>query len=1091
MILCRFLLASFLSGCLFTLSYAQQVPGLIADMDSLLMAKKYTQADVLLKQRIPILLNHQPPDTLSDYVEYIGKTALALRGKTKAIAEVKQYIQTVKTKHPYQEVVLICYFGAANFISKQDDHLMAYELLQEADIYFKQNTSQVSHKLFRLYLNTGTYAMRLGKYALATTFYRQAIHNLQQAGNMEPEDHFIVNNSMGIAMWYGSKLDSCLYYFKKAEKVLQESPDGTLNKYYRMGMIQNNMANVYAEQGQTSASITALEAAILNYKKFINTPEANAKKEDALIEQFHSMDNLAKSYLDIGDISKGQHLLQYAYQQKVNAFSENNSEVYKSLIYLGALYYRQKDYLKAINTLTRGLAIIYANATDNNSIWEAEAYAYLGYCYYETLQTTTALSYLQKADGIYKKMVQEDYSTEYLYFLGNAANIYAQTGQHAYALRLAGNGLSYVKETKGENSLLGVAQLITLAQINFTIKDYKQSLALSKQCIALIDKVASGSELLLDSIRIEIDKPRAILLKVKSEYALLPAKTPEKINALLEELKTSVAIIEKRKSVLSEDKDISNLISGYMDVLDFVKYLELELYNRTNSKTRLDIIINIHESAIYTRIRSRLNKQHNNLRFANIPESIIQQETLLRNELYQSLQNSRSHDNNVNAYLSASRKWSAFQEELRTRYPAYYQLRYAANPDFSIDSLAIPALKDFSIARFLFIQEKLYCLVVSNGKQNWVPLDVTNVAHYIKQLSSPTVTAGETYTIAHALYKSLWQPLEKYINTKRVIIIPDGILYYLSFDMLTPTRCKTNADFASLSLLARYAISYHYSLPALLQQTKYNPQKKSPGFAAFTPGFNDDIKKQYRSALKRDSLNIDNAYLSLLPLPFSVSLAQKATQLFPGNLYAGASSTQSSFKQHAGNHAIIHIGTHAEANNQYPEYSRLIFAKDLENPTSDNSLYLFDIYNYDLRADLAVLTACETGKPGFFPGEGMISMAHAFNYAGSESILTGLWKIDEQASTMITQLFYDKLAEGMTKDEALRQAKLTYLSTAEGRMLAPQYWAGLVIMGDTAPIELKQQNWWKRYWWVLGLFFISGTAILLYYYKRRKTKALS
>lgn len=79
-------------------------------------------------------------------------------------------------------------------------------------------------------------------------------------------------------------------------------------------------------------------------------------------------------------------------------------------------------------------------------------------------------------------------------------------------------------------------------------------------------------------------------------------------------------------------------------------------------------------------------------------------------------------------------------------------------------------------------------------------------------------------------------------------------------------------------------------------------------------------------------------------------------------------------------------------------------------------------------------------------------------YAGSKSILTGLWKIDEQASALLLDIFYRNLLKGMDKDEALRQAKLSYLQNAEGRMLAPQYWAGLVIMGDTSPITLAQNN---------------------------------
>jgi len=102
----------------------------------------------------------------------------------------------------------------------------------------------------------------------------------------------------------------------------------------------------------------------------------------------------------------------------------------------------------------------------------------------------------------------------------------------------------------------------------------------------------------------------------------------------------------------------------------------------------------------------------------------------------------------------------------------------------------------------------------------------------------------------------------------------------------------------------------------------------------------------------------------------------------------------------------------------------------------------------------------------------MISLAHAFNYAGSESILTSLWKIDEKSSAEIIEHFYSYLKEGLPKDEALQKAKLEYLNTAKGRTLAPQYWAGLILIGDTAPIDLKSSSNSILYW-------IAGLILLL------------
>ncbi|RYY61112.1 MAG: CHAT domain-containing protein, partial [Chitinophagaceae bacterium] len=202
-------------------------------------------------------------------------------------------------------------------------------------------------------------------------------------------------------------------------------------------------------------------------------------------------------------------------------------------------------------------------------------------------------------------------------------------------------------------------------------------------------------------------------------------------------------------------------------------------------------------------------------------------------------------------------------------------------------------------------------------------------------------------------------------------------------------------------------------------------------------------------------------------------------------LFVGDESTPFAFRSQAGNNAIIHIGTHAEANNLHPEYSRLIFAKDPQHVSDSNSVFLFDIYNYDLKSDLTVLTACETGRPGFNDGEGMISMAHAFSYAGSESILTGLWKIDEKASCQITDIFYKNLEEGMTKDVALQKAKLTYLASARGRTLNPQYWAGLVIMGDTSPVKISRDHTMLYVWIAIGVAIVMFAGFLLF---RRRTK---
>ena len=130
-----------------------------------------------------------------------------------------------------------------------------------------------------------------------------------------------------------------------------------------------------------------------------------------------------------------------------------------------------------------------------------------------------------------------------------------------------------------------------------------------------------------------------------------------------------------------------------------------------------------------------------------------------------------------------------------------------------------------------------------------------------------------------------------------------------------------------------------------------------------------------------------------------------------------------------------------------------------------------------MNSALTVLTACESGRPGYQDGEGMVSLAHAFNYAGSQSILTALWKIDERSTATIMDDFSKKLLKGMPKDEALQQAKLDYYNTSDGAM-SPNYWAHLIVIGDPSPLYASPPaNTWV--WIIAGGCLVCVVCALM------------
>jgi CHAT domain-containing protein len=225
-----------------------------------------------------------------------------------------------------------------------------------------------------------------------------------------------------------------------------------------------------------------------------------------------------------------------------------------------------------------------------------------------------------------------------------------------------------------------------------------------------------------------------------------------------------------------------------------------------------------------------------------------------------------------------------------------------------------------------------------------------------------------------------------------------------------------------------------------------------------------------------DSGLIDRDFLRYVRQPFATRAAQGLGEDLGAHVMLGMDANESGFRKLAGKYGILHLGTHAEMNATNPMYSRLVLSKQGESGGADEDGYLhaYEIYELDLRAQLAVLTACETGTGQNEAGEGVRSLGYGFAYAGCPSLVMSLWNIDEKVSSQIITRFYELLAQGVPKHQALRNAKLEHLAAAQGELSLPYYWAGLVLVGDVEPIELDRNwPWWTVVLVVLGLLVAS------------------
>jgi len=126
-------------------------------------------------------------------------------------------------------------------------------------------------------------------------------------------------------------------------------------------------------------------------------------------------------------------------------------------------------------------------------------------------------------------------------------------------------------------------------------------------------------------------------------------------------------------------------------------------------------------------------------------------------------------------------------------------------------------------------------------------------------------------------------------------------------------------------------------------------------------------------------------------LPFS---SEEVDQI-NGTVYRNESATKNRFMEAYQKHGIIHFATHAQMDDLEPSKSFIAFYPD----STDYKLYTVELYNISLQnTQLVVLSACEAGGGKLQKGEGLMSLARDFAYAGCPAVITTLWKAHDEST---------------------------------------------------------------------------------------------
>lgn len=1059
------------------LGFSQEKRTSVKNIQTLVKQDSLEKARTLVAQNIAHYKAEKTYDSLYRYIQFEGSFKLNNGNKVKALKKAEALTAEIRQKaSPHfvvEAITELCWI-----YNDAGKHQQAYNLLTSALPIAQKNKIPNNTDKAGLVYRQGYYASSMGNYPLAKKHYAKALRLLKETGKPDYVFYNQVYNALGGMMWQESKLDSAKYYFQEAVKVLEKTDEADLmNRYFRPALIKMNLAVIWNALGKNSEAIAISEESYKGFQAYIDRATDEARIYKARGNQCMVMDNMASFYNTLGQQKRAQELIEYSFGQKKNLYEKNDINLIISNIILAEAKIANRDFEGAATNTDKALELLKTNP-GANLYWEVAALFTRATEYREMNDPENAATLYDKAVNMYRQMgagFMKDYMDNALEY----AQFAAKNNMRERALSLARQTYNFTHTGDFKNTLQEFYHTVNLAQVHYLLKDYAEAEKYSEEALCFNILNTGNQTKAVDSVLTLYRKPQALLINAKAKYQLSPDKNAFLLKELLQQVESGIAILDQRKKVVTNPEDISLLMAENDELLAFAKKLRLELYERTKNEYYLNKLIALHESSIYSRIRSRLNLREK-VSFQHVPESIFKREKELKAKMAGSIREDQT--DGLQTYFEASQQWETFLDSLKNKYPKYYSMRYATI-EVPMEGLQQNIAENTTVIRYIFIDDMLYALVVASHFKKLIKLQYTPVAGHLKALGNNTGFAvGNFRPYLYELYRALWLPLEPYIKTKKVVIVPDRDLFNLSFEMLSRSPLKSLNDFAENSLLAKYDISYNFSLLLLNDNEKIIDYPED--FIAFAPGFTNEMKNDYKIALK-DSVKLDRTYLTLLPQPFSQDFVKQYSRILDGTYYLNEKASKELFVNHAKEHKIIHIGTHAESNNLRPELSRLIFAKQNHGAVEfdENSLYSYEIYNIDLSSNLAILTACETGKPTYQAGEGMISLAHAFNYAGSESILTSLWEIDEESSTKILAYFYDNLTKGMDKDKALQKAKVTYLETAEGRTAAPQYWAGLVLIGNTAPIDLSRTvAWW---WYVLA--GIVAALLLLVILKNRKT----
>ena len=835
----------------------------------------------------------------------------------------------------------------------------------------------------------------------------------------------------------------------------------------------------------------------------------------AMREALGDKGGIARALTDIGNVhdSQGNYVQALESYQKSLAMSEDLGDkvgIINLLNDLGLVHYHQGDYVQALESLHKGLAmsegIGYKDGIASTLIGLGTVYSLQG-------NYVQALVCLQRSLGIFEDLGDKDGILRALGNIGNVhlsqgndlqalgyfqkvVGIYAELGDKgAIAVGLDNIGLAYdsqghyaqaldylqkslaMQEAVGDKE--GIARALnTIGDIHYEQGHYAQSLEYLQRSLAVREAIKNqaGIATTVESIaRVHekqghhaqaldfAERAAAIARQVGDTETLRSARITagaayrslnqpaqarlafEEAISFSEALRIQVAGGEQEQQRFFESK-----VSPYHAMVELLiaqgKPVEaLNFAEHAKARVLLDALqtgrVNITKA-----MTSQEQEQERKLN---------SQAASFNTQIYR--ENTRSQPDQtrlteLKAQLQRVRlDFEAFQTQLYVLHPELRVRRGEAQPLTLEEAAALLPDAAGALLEYVVTEAATYLFVVTRA-QGRPAGEVRVFTLPIKRTELEKQTEGFRQQLAgrdlgfrssaHKLYDLLLKPAQALLRGKsNFVIVPDGQLWELPFQALLSEDNRY--------LIETSTVSYAPSL-TVLREMKAQRKRQPAGVAS-------DLLALGNPAIGKETVERATLVLrgeKLTPLPEAEQEVKALGQMYGpahSKVYVGREAREDRVKTEAGEARILHFATHGTLNNAAPMYSYLVLAQGDTN--EDGLLEAWELMQLDLKADLAVLSACETARGRFGPGEGMIGLTWALFVAGVPTTVVSQWQV-ESASTRDLMLHFHRGLKtppmagqvSLTKAEALRQAALKLMRSKETSH--PFYWAGFVLVGD-------------------------------------------